>query len=189
MKRRRLIRLLYGIGFIILIVITGITGYILLEGYTFIEALYMTVITISTVGFKEVHPLDTSGMIFTIILIILGLGIFLYSVSIIASSIVEGELQQYFKEFRTKSGIKKMENHVIICGYGRNGKQAVQELIDFKHPFIVIEQDKQVILKNQDAGIKFIEGDSTLDEVLISAGVANAKALITTLPIDADNDL
>lgn len=158
-----------------------------MEGFTFIEALYMTVITISTVGFQEVHPLDVAGKLFTIFLIVSGLGIFLYSVSIIAASIIEGELQQYFKDFRTKSGIRKMENHVIVCGFGRNGSQAVKELLSYKQSFIVIEQTKEVILKNQDTRIKFIEGDSTIDEVLIRAGVKTAKALISTLPNDADN--
>lgn len=147
----------------------------------------MTVITISSVGFQEIHPLDTAGRLFTIFLIISGIGIFLYSFSIIAASIIEGELGQYFKNYRTKFGIKKMEKHVIVCGYGRNGRQAVKELLTFKHPFVVIEQDKQEILKNQDNNIVFIEGDSTIDDVLEKAGVKTAKALITTLPIDADN--
>jgi voltage-gated potassium channel len=186
-KHRRLSRVKYAISFILLVIMTGICGYMFLEGYTFFEALYMTMITISTVGFQEVHPLDLPGKIFTIVLIISGLGIFFYAISVLAATIIEGELQQYFKDYRTKSGIKKMENHVIVCGYGRNGSQAAKELITFKHPFIVIEQDKQVILKNQDNAIKFIEGDSTLDDILLSAGVKSAKALITTLPIDADN--
>jgi voltage-gated potassium channel len=186
-RRRKINKIKYAIGIIMLIVIIGIVGYMMLEGFSFFDALYMTVITISTVGFQEVHPMDTAGKLFTLFLIVSGLGIFLYSVSIIATSIIEGELQQYFKNYRTKSGIRKMENHVIVCGLGRNGRQAVKELIAFKQPFIVIEQDKQVILKHQEDNIIFIEGDATIDEVLEKAGVKSAKALIATLPIDADN--
>ena len=177
----------YAVIFILLIVIIGVSGYMQIEGFNFMDALYMTVTTISTVGFQEVHPLHTSGRIFTIFLIISGLGMFLYAVSVIAASIIEGELQQYFKNYITKSGLKRMENHVIVCGYGRNGKQAAKEFLAFRHPFVVVEMDKQVILKNQDNNIVFIEGDSTVDEVLEKAGVRTAKALITTLPLDADN--
>ena len=170
-----------------LIVVIGTVGYMTLEGFSFMDAFYMTVLIISTEGFQEVHTLNVMGKLFTIFIIISGLGIFLYSVSIIAASIIEGELKQYFKNYRTKSEIKKMTNHVIVCGLGRNGRQAIKELVAFKQPFVVIEKDKEVILKHQDDNITFIEGDATVDELLEKAGIKSAKALITTLPIDADN--
>ena len=187
MKRRKINRIIYAIGIIMLIVVIGTVGYMTLEGFSFMDAFYMTVLIISTEGFQEVHTLNVMGKLFTIFIIISGLGIFLYSVSIIAASIIEGELKQYFKNYRTKSEIKKMTNHVIVCGLGRNGRQAIKELVAFKQPFVVIEKDKEVILKHQDDNITFIEGDATVDELLEKAGIKSAKALITTLPIDADN--
>ncbi len=168
--------------------ITGTVGYMLIEDMSVLNSLYMTVITIATVGFKEIHPLSDAGKIFTIFLILTSMGTFLYAVSVITTSIVEGEFRNYFMDFRANSEIKKMKNHVIVCGYGRNGKQAAQDLHAHKHPYVVIEQKREIIAEASAEGNKyFIEGDATLDEVLVRAGIHEAKALICTLPIDADN--
>jgi len=148
----------------------------------------MTVITVATVGFREVHPLSDIGKVFTIFLIITSMGIFIYSISLITTAIVDGELKNYFKDFRTNAEIKKMENHVIVCGYGRNGKQAVEELVRYNQPFVIIEQTREVIKESEvNSGMHFIEGDATIDATLIKAGIKSAKAVITALPIDADN--
>ncbi len=180
-------KIIYAILIIFIIITLGTLGYIFIEHYAFIDALYMTVITVGTVGFREVEPLSFYGKIFTIILIILSLGILAYSLSLITSYFVEGELQILYRNYKTKSGVKKMKNHVIICGYGRNGKQAALRLIAHKQPFVVIDNNHEIVVKYGLKNIIFVEGDATLDEVLIDAGIHHAKALITTVPIDADN--
>ena len=166
----------------------GIAGYIIIEGFTFLEALYMTVTTISTVGFQEVHPLSDSGRIFTIFLIITNIGLFFYGVTLIAKYIIEGEFRKFFKHYNVNKKMEKLENHVIVCGYGRTGKQICLELADDKIPFIVIESRENVIVYLKvDGNILFYEGDATEEETLLLAGIKKAKAIITTLPEDPDN--
>ncbi|MEI6123082.1 MAG: potassium channel protein [Bacteroidota bacterium] len=177
----------YAIVIILLVIALGTLGYILIENYSFIDALYMTVITVGTVGYREVIPLTVQGKIFTIFLIILSLGVLAYSLSLITSYFVEGELRNLYRNYKTKSGVKKMKNHVIICGYGRNGKQAALRLNAHKEPFVVIDNNHEIVVKYGLKNVVFVEGDATLDEILIGAGVQHAKALITTLPIDPDN--
>lgn len=169
------------------IIIIGVSGYMIIEGLAFLDALYMTVITVATVGFREVTPLSDAGKIFTILLIITSIISFAYALSVITSHFVEGDMQNILRVYRKKTIRRKMKNHVIVCGYGRNGKQAVRELIAHKQPFIVIEQSKDVINNSDENDIHFLEGDATMDEVLIKAGVQHAKAIITTFPFDADN--
>ena len=148
----------------------------------------MTVITVATVGFQEVHPLDDQGKIFTAFLIITSFGTFAYAVTSISKYVVDGEFNQYFKNLKVNSAIEKLDKHVIICGFGRNGKQAAHVLKKHKTRFVVIEQKKDIIssINHQYADL-VLEGDATLDEVLVKAGIKKAKALITTLPFDADN--
>lgn len=158
----------------------------IIEGDSFLNALYMTMITISTVGFGEIHKLSVAGKVFTIILIIFSFGTYAYSITIITTYFLEGQLKYILKGYRSKS-LKKMENHVIVCGYGRNGQQAIKELEAHEHHFVVIDQSHEIIVKNMDSPARFIEGDATQDDILIKANIKSAKALITTLPIDADN--
>ena len=169
-----------------ILLITGTTGYILIEGDSLLNSLYMTVITMSTVGFGEIHKLSEPGKIFTIILIIMSISIYAYSLTIITSFLMEGHIAFILRGYRSKS-VKKMNNHIIICGYGRNGQQAVRELQAHGKPFVVIDQNHDTIVKNAENGPWFIEGDATRDEVLEKAQIKKARALITTLPIDADN--
>jgi voltage-gated potassium channel len=172
-----------------LVVLIGIIGYINIEGYSFLDALYMTIITVATVGYGEVHELTTNGKIFTIFLIISSLGIFAYSVSNIAIYAVEGIFANYFKENKIKRMIKKMEDHVIVCGFGRNGKEAALTLAEENQKFIIIEQKENVtqFISEHYPDFVYILGDATQEEVLLQAGLKKAKAIITTLPIDADN--
>ena len=130
---------------IVLIVCIGIAGYIILEHYNFLDAFYMTVITVATVGFQEVHPLDDQGKIFTAFLIITSFGTFAYAVTSISKYVVDGEFNQYFKNLKVNSAIEKLDKHVIICGFGRNGKQAAHVLKKHKTRFVVIEQKKDII--------------------------------------------
>jgi voltage-gated potassium channel len=180
-------RIFYALIMVACIVIFGITGYMLLEHYSLLDSIYMTVITVGTVGFREVRPLSDHGKIFTIILIVVSLGTFAYSLSVITSYFVEGDIRRYYRDYKNKTNVRKMKDHVIICGYGRNGKQAAIRLKDHKVDFVVVDNIHEIVEKYSQRDIKFIEGDATSDEALISAGVKNAKALISTLPLDADN--
>lgn len=170
-------------------VLIGVVGYMTLEDYTFAEAFYMTVITVSTVGFGEVHPLSDEGRIFTAVLIIGSIGIFAYAVATIASFLIEGQFRNLFKKLRVQQEIAKLKDHTIVCGFGRNGLQACEELYEHKQPFVVIENDHERIEKLMENHKDYLvlEGDATMDEVLISAGINCAKALITSLPKDAEN--
>jgi voltage-gated potassium channel len=166
----------------------GIAGYMLIEGYTLIEAFYMTVITISTAGFMEVRPLTDGGRIFTSLLLITSIGIFFYGATAIAALIVEGEFRNFFKNYKVKKKIENLEKHVIVCGYGRNGKQVCLELEDDRQPYVVIERTDEIISElKENPKLLFIEGDATEEEVLIEAGIKKAKAIITTLPEDPEN--
>lgn len=166
----------------------GITGYIIIEGYSFLEALYMTVTTISTVGFQEVHPLSNTGRIFTVFLILSNIGLFFYGVTLIAKFIIEGEFRKFFIHYNVNKRIEKLDNHVIVCGYGRTGKQICLELQDDNIPFIVIESRENVIeYIKSDNDILFIDGNATEEETLLLARIKEAKAIITTLPQDPDN--
>lgn len=174
--------------FILLIVIIGVFGFIIIEDYTLLEAIYMTVITVSTVGFQEVVELSNNGRLFTIFLIIASFGTFAYAVSVVTTYIVGGEFNTYFKDYKVKKEIKEISNHTIVCGFGRNGSQAVHKLMTHKQEFVVIDNKPKCIEQLRDSQqYLFVNGDATLDETLESAGLSRAKALITTLSSDADN--
>lgn len=185
---RQFSRLYFPLGLLCLIVMGGIVGYSSLEGYTFLEALYMTIITVATVGFQEIHPLSDTGRIFTIILIITSFGTFAYAITSITRYIMDGEFREYFKTKRLAAQLEKLENHIIICGYGRNGKQAARVLKSHNQRFVVIEQKPDA---TQSMTEKYphlvINGDATQDDILIKAGIERARAVVTTLPVDADN--
>lgn len=170
------------------VLIVGVTGFMYFERFNLLEAFYMTIITVATVGFQEVHPLSDAGKLFTAFLIIISIGTYAVAISVITTYIVDGELFRYLKERKVKKEIGKLSGHVIVCGYGRNGKQACRELAKKNVPFIVIENhpDVAAALKDNDS-MWFLEGNAIQDEVLIEAGIKHAKALITTLPEDADN--
>ncbi len=148
----------------------------------------MTMITIGTVGFMEVHPLSDTGRLFTSALILLSFGTFAYGLSAITSAIVEGQLASFFSGYKVKTEISHLENHVIVCGYGRNGSQACKQLRARHIPFVVIEKDDAIFSQlQQDEQILYIHGDATDDRVLEKARIFNAKALISTLDQDTNN--
>ena len=165
----------------------GVFGFMFIEDYNFLDALYMTVITISTVGFSEIHPLSAEGRAFTTILIITNIGVFFYSITTITSFLVDGEFQKFLKMHKVNKEIGKLENHVIVCGFGRNGMEVCEELAATNVRFIVIENDEAAIKEMQERGYLWIEGDATNDDTLHSIKLEQAKAIITTLPKDADN--
>jgi voltage-gated potassium channel len=157
--------------------------------YTFLEATYMTVITIATVGYREIYEPSAGVMVFISLLIVTSFGSFAYAVSAISAYIIDGEFREYFKEYKVKSVVSKLKNHVIICGYGRNGSQAVTVMEKHNQPFVVVEHDLAVIedIKKHSQEALVVIGDATHDEVLLEAGIENAKSLITTLPSDSNN--
>ena len=177
-----------GITLALVIVIIGMVGYMTIEGLSPLDALYMTVITIATVGFKEVIDLHEAGKLFTILLIVSSFGIFGYVVTMVTRYIVDGVFTHYFKDNKVKKKIDKLTDHVILCGFGRNGKQAAADLTDHSKEFLVVEKNPKVVeYLRRSTGYLYIEGDATQEEVLELANIENARALITTLPVDADN--
>ena len=166
----------------------GTIGYVLIDSYTWFDAFYMTIITVATVGYGEVKPLTDSGKIFTALLILTSFGTFAYAVSSITKFVFEGEFNDFYKNRKLNSTIEKLSDHVIICGYGRNGRQAAQVLKKHNQRFVVVENDQKLTSTlNHKHSDLIVLGDGTQDEILIKAGIMRAKALITTLPVDADN--
>lgn len=166
----------------------GTLGFMFLADYGFVNALYMTVITVSTVGFKEVQPLDLDAKIFTIFLIITSVSIFGFIISVITDYISNNKLMEEIKFKKVQKKIDKLENHTIVCGYGRNGKQSMARLKSYSKHCVIIESNPELIEDIELEGdMLFVKGDATDDEALISAGVERAASLITTLPSDADN--
>ncbi len=179
-----------GIGLLVSIVTIGTVGYHLIEEMSILDSLYMTVITISTVGFKEVgtEPLSPEGKVFTMGLIITSLGSLAYVGSNMARFIFDGELANYIKTYRVDKKIAKLKNHVIIVGYGRNGEQAAMELAEHGVDFVIVDKRDNVITRiRQNPELLYIKGDATHEEVLEHVRIHDAKALIATTPNDADN--
>lgn len=177
-------------AFILLIgiVIIGIIGFIVIENYSLLDAIYMTIITISTVGYGEIEPLTSEGQIFTTFLIIFSFGIFAYAITTLTRYIVDGIFRHYFMDTKIKNRISKLKNHVIVCGYGRNGKQAMQELSMHQVATIIIDSRETIIDHLREIpNVLYIEGDATSDQTLENANIQNAQALITALPNDANN--
>ncbi|MBN2639900.1 MAG: potassium channel protein [Bacteroidales bacterium] len=172
---------------VLILTIVGAIGYMLIEHYQLLDALYMTVISMSTVGYGEVHKLSSGGKIFTMFLILSSLGIVGYFLTQITQNIFRTQVGFFFGRNQRQINIRKMKNHVIVCGYGRNGRQVASELVAHGEKVIVIEEKHNIVAENLGNEIQFFEGDATEDEVLLNSGIATAKALITALPIDADN--
>jgi voltage-gated potassium channel len=158
-----------------------------IEKFTFFEALYMTIISITTVGYGEVHPLSDAGRAFTIFILVFDIGLFFYGVITLSGFLIEGDLKQILRKIKLDKKIDKLVSHVIVCGYGRNGKQICLELIDDKISFVVIETNEKLIEELEETGILYIMGNATESNVLLKAGIKKAKAIITTLPNDPDN--
>lgn len=176
------------VSLLMLIIFGGTLGYIYLEGFSFIDALFMTIITISTVGFREIQPLSDIGKMFTMGLIIFSLGSLAWVVSTLARFVFDGELKNYLKTYRVDKKIMKLKNHVIIVGYGRNGEQAAMELRDHDVEFVIIDKRDNVISRIcEDNSLLYIKGDATHEDTLNQARVEHARALIATTPNDADN--
>ena len=180
-------RIYVAILLIISMLMLGVFGFRFLAEYTWTDAVYMTMITISTVGFGEVQPLDVPAKIFTIFLILASIVIVGYAISIITEYILSRNNFEDIKQRKMQKEIEAMSGHIIICGFGRNGKQASKKLQDYGKPFVIIERDKDIIERLQEEGVPYVFGNANEDETLIQAGIERASTLITALPSDADN--
>ncbi|TXC81635.1 potassium channel family protein [Luteibaculum oceani] len=181
-------RLFYSLSLLAGVFIIGTLGYRIIEGYDWLDAFYMTLITVSTVGYGEVAPLTVAGKVFTSFIILICFGTFAYAISSITSYLVNGEYKRYTRLIKKQRMIEKLDNHIIVCGYGRVGRQVVTELKQNKERFVVVETKQEIFnLNDVRGGIIPVYGDATKDEILKEAGIEKAKAVITTLPNDADN--
>lgn len=180
-------KIYYFLILLLLIIAGGTFGYMFIEGWSFVDAFYMTIITVSTVGFGEVRELTLYGKLFTTFLIIFSFGIFAYALSSLTLYVIGGEYKKFLKQYKTMKKLKKMDHHIVICGYGRVGAQAAEDLKKHGYDFIVIERDKEITEKEENQDIFFLHGDSTKDDVLEKAYIGRAKGLITCLPNDAEN--
>lgn len=167
----------------------GIVGFMVIEGYPLLEAFYMTAITISTVGYTEVKPLSANGQLFTGVYIILNLGIFAYALSAFTSYVAHGEFFRKIHQNFIEQQISKMKDHIILCGYGKYGREVVENFLHHNIEFIVIEKDsnKIALIQERQDKIHYIEGDTTHDDILLLAGIEKARALISALGDDTEN--
>ncbi len=174
--------------FILIITIgLGTLGYALIEGWHPFDALYMTVITLATVGFQEVHPLSGHGRVFTVLLIIFGAGTIAYAIGSLLQFMVEGQLQTILGRKKMAKQIDKLQSHYIICGYGRIGTLVSSEFRARPVPFVVVERDPELCQRLSEEGIPFVQGDATDDEALIEAGIQRARGLITAVDSETAN--
>jgi voltage-gated potassium channel len=176
-----------GVGILVLILVAGTIGYRIIEGWTLIDSLYMTVITISTVGYGEIHPLSTAGRVFTIILILVGVGTAFYILTSLVRYTLEGELGIRMGRQRMEAKISRLHNHFILCGYGRVGEVIASALKQLGADFVVIDQNEESADKARQAGYLVIQDDATRDEVLKRARIDIARALIAAFGDAADN--
>ena len=179
-------KIIYPTLSIFAVIACGTLGYVLIEGWSFLDSLYMTIITLTTVGYKEVHVLSRPGMVFSIILMLSGVGAMFYTLTVVARAVIEGELRDIFGRRKLTKKIENLKNHYIICGYGRMGKIICREMRESGASFIVLETSSE-ILSSMDKSILSFQGDATQDDVLKAAGIEKATGLISVLSSDADN--
>lgn len=172
---------------LILITIIGTAGYIIIEDFSFLDALYMTVIVLTTIGFSEVHPLDDDGRIFTIALAIFGVGAIFYTLIAVVQFLIEGELGNILGVQRMRSQIQSLSNHYILCGFGRVGQEIAQEFVNRGVDFVVIDNNEDAIERAKRQRIPLLVGDATSDEILHEAGIDRAACLLAASDSDSGN--
>ncbi|MEM5567055.1 potassium channel protein [Psychroserpens sp. AS72] len=172
---------------LVFVLLVGVFGFKIMSNYSWVDSIYMTVITITTVGFGEVQPLDDNAKIFTIILILASVIILGYAITVITEYILSKNNFEELKQRKMQKKIDGFKDHIIICGYGRNGKQASQKLLAYNKTFVVIEKDREILEKFQNEMVPFVLGNANEDDILQQAGIERASTLISALPNDADN--
>jgi voltage-gated potassium channel len=171
----------------LLVVLVGVLGYRLTAGLEWLDALYMTIITLSTVGFREVGPLDDSGKVFTICLIMGGAGVIAYAVKTAVEIVLDESTHQFFRHRTTLKKVANMKDHYIVCGYGRVGRSVCEELANEKQDFVLVDHDPQVIQDAAERGFTALHADATEEQTLSQAGIEQAKGLMCCVKSDSDN--
>ncbi len=172
---------------LLLVFLLGIFGFRLMYSYTWIDAIYMTVITITTVGFGELHPMSASEKIFTSFLILSSIFIVGYAIKVISEYILSKSNIGNIRYKKVQEKIDHLHGHIIVCGFGRNGQQAVHKLEAYNQDYVVVEKNEAIVERFYDENHLFVQGNANEDETLLRAGIERASTLICALPSDADN--
>lgn len=182
-------RLLHIVLLLVAVIGGGTVGYVVIEGWSAFDALYMTVTTVSSVGYGEVHPLSKTGRAFTLVLIVAGLGTVLYGLSAITAFWVEGDLSHMWEKRKMERRLAALRDHIIVCGAGETGRHIAIEFLRTGESFVLIEvdNDQEVALRKLGPTVTYLIGDATDGEVLRQAGVERARGLIGAMPSDKDN--
>jgi voltage-gated potassium channel len=180
-------RLLFLIAALLAVLTAGAVGYMVIEGWSFLDAIYMTVTTVTTVGFREIHELSDKGRIFTIGLIVFGVGVMLYGLTAMVQYFIEVQWMNLFGGRRMKERISKLKDHIILCGYGEVGVEVARTLEKEGTPFVAVDTDQQAIARAMVNGHLYIQGDATRDETLSEARIQQARGLVASAGNDADN--
>jgi len=180
-------RLAAGGGAAAVIWVIGIIGYMTIEGFSFLDATYQTVTAVTTAGFGEINPLGDAGRVFTIVIIILGVTVILYVLTAVMQIAVEGELESLFGARRTRSKLKAIKDHYILCGFGRVGEEIGREFTTRGVDFVIVESNSEAIERAGQRGYLLMEGDAANDEILKKAGIERAQCLLAASDSDADN--
>lgn len=186
-QRSRISRPLVALALLTLVLVSGTVGYVLIEGWGAWDALYMTAITVTTVGYREVHPLSMAGQAFTVVLLFSGVGAALYAFTMVATAVVEGGLPTRLQWRRRERMLSAIHDHFIICGYGRIGSTVAAQFRRERVPFVVIERDPVRVQSALDDGGLAIEADASREDVLRRAGIERARGLIAVVGTDAEN--
>jgi len=165
----------------------GVIGYMVLLHWNFVDALFMVLTTVTTVGYEEVHPLGEGGRIFTMTVIVLGVGTMLYTLGILAETLIEGHLGRYARMRGMERRIAGLTDHFIVCGYGRMGTRVAQEFRQLETPFVVVESNLEPLERLRASDLLYVEGDAASDDALLKAGILRAKGLVTAVDSDERN--
>lgn len=169
------------------LLVIGSLGFVWLQGWDFFDALYMTVTTLSTVGYGEIHPLTKIGRLYNMVLILSGMGVMLYIVGSLARVVIEGEIRSALGKRKLIRHIRRLKNHYIICGFGRIGEIIARQLKERGFPLVILDKEPDLAIRLEELGYYFIAGDATRDEILMEAGIERAKGLVAVVSTDSDN--
>lgn len=181
------VRVVVGLAIFAGLIAGGTAGYMIIERWSFLDALFMTITTVTTVGYREVRPLDNEGRVFTIFLVVFGVGTAFYLLTTFVALVIEGDLGAALGTTRMKNRIDQLSDHYILCGFGRVGEEIAREFVERGIAFVVVENNTEAIERAGEAGFLLIEGDAASDEVLTAAGVLRARTLLAASDSDSGN--